>query len=357
MKVAGIGIVFAGGRGVGNFENALRQGWKPPSLVELPSDPDRPFPLYCVAKEIISDRTLLQKMRRADRFSKMAVVAAWDAIDDSGSALDDYKYSLGIIVATGFGPHVTTFHFLDELLNYGDANVSPTIFSNSVHNAAASYISLLLDSHGPTLTLTQFAFSLHQAFMLAQAWLQEKRCEYVLVGSVDECGAVMNYICNRKLQIADDGRVKPFCFSPSPVAVPGEGSVFFLVTHREPPKKYCEISVRVGTGNGIDKDKPDMYILDADGMTGDEGPYRESVDSTIPVAGYSPLVGSMVTGSGFNCAAGALTLMHQRQYASPVQDNPYSVNVCTVTKKVEMENIQCIRYNCAREKAIITARR
>ncbi len=47
-------------------------------------------------------------------------------------------------MATAFGPHVTTFNFLDDILDHGDAAVSPTTFSNSVHNAAASYIAMAL---------------------------------------------------------------------------------------------------------------------------------------------------------------------------------------------------------------------
>ena len=357
MNVAGIGVVFAGGRGIDSYDDALRQGWMSPSLIELPSTQNKTFPVYRIELETITDKGFLRTVRRADRFSKMAVMAALDAVQDSGIVLDDKKSSLGIIVATAFGPHVTTFRFLDDILNYGDVNVSPTIFSHSVHNAAASYIALLLDSRGPTVTLTQFAFSFHHALILAQIWLHEERCEYVLVGNVDECGTVMDYICSRKLKIADDGRIKPFHFSASPVAVPGEGSVFFLVTRGKCPKKYCEISGVSGVGNDIGGDKPDMYILDADGMAGGETKYRNEAASGVKIAGYAPLFGSMMTGSGFHCAVGALELKNQIQYACPVQDNPYGVNVCTVTEQTKIEKIGCIRYNCVHEKAVITLKR
>ena len=357
MNVAGIGVVFARGRGIDHYEEALRQEWVPPCRIELPSAPDTSLPVYHVAQETIMDKAVLRGIRRADRFSKMAVLAAWDAVRDSGIAFDDNGSSLGIIIATAFGPHGTTFRFLDDILDYGDANVSPTVFSHSVHNAAASYIASVLGTRGPTLTLTQFAFSFHQAVILAESWLNEGRCNYVLVGSVDECGTVMEYICSRKLRIADDGKIRPFDFSASPLAVPGEGSVFFLATRGQCPKRYCEVSGVFSNGKSVEEDQPDMYILDADGMAGDERGYRDTAALDVPVAGYSPVFGSTMTGSAFHCAAGALMLRKQFRYACPVLDNPYAVNVCTATEEAKIEQVWCVKTNCLCEKAIVKLRR
>ena len=117
---------------------------------------------------------------------------------------------LGVIVATAFGAHVTTFEFLDGILDYGEAAVSPTVFSNSVHNAAASYISSAMGIQGPTLTVTRFFFPMQAALQLAEAWLREGRMEQVLVGAVDQLGEVLAYIMEAKRGIARDGKDKTF---------------------------------------------------------------------------------------------------------------------------------------------------
>jgi 3-oxoacyl-[acyl-carrier-protein] synthase II len=172
------------------------------------------------------DKFVLKDIRRADDLIKMAVLAAYDAFVDSG--LDNSaKDNLGLILATAFGPHVTTFRFLDEILDYGDANVSPTLFSHSVHNAANSYISSNLGIHGPTLTLTNFSASFYQALLVAQSWLNEGRCENILVGSVEQYGKEMEYILSG---VAPELNYK-------------EGSAFFLVSVGECLKKYCSICV------------------------------------------------------------------------------------------------------------------
>ena len=356
MNVAGIGVVFAGGRGIGILEEALRAGWSPPSRGEVPSSSGKTMPVYSVEEKTIKDRAVLKNMRRADRFSKLAVLAAWDAVRDSRVAINEEKGSLGIILATAFGAQVTAFRFLDEIIDYGDANVSPTLFSHSVHNAAASYVASALGNHGPTLTVTQFGFSFQQALILARAWIQEGRCEKVLVGSVEECGAVMEFICRQKLEIAEDGRISPFEFSPSPLAVPGEGSVFLVLSGGDRSKRYCGIR-GVYLYDELGEGDPDLRILDADGMSGDERCYQEIARQDVMIAGYSPLFGSMMTGSAFHCASAALMLMNQTRYACPVQDNPHGIRLCTSTEQKKLEKIQCVKYSCLRERAVIELER
>lgn len=358
MNIAGMGIVFTRGRGISSFDEALRQGWKAPLFIEQPFHPASQFPIYAVDSNLITDQMVLAKTRRADRFCKMAVLAAWDALEDSGLQLgEDKKASLGIIVSTALGPHVTTFHFLDDILDYGDANVSPINFSHSVHNAAASYIASVLGSRGPTLTLTQFIFSFQQALLLAKAWLDEGRCEYILLGCVDECGPVMEYICQQKLHLADDGKIKPLCFSKIPSAVPGEGSVFFLLTLKESQKTYAQIKQISFNNDNLNEDHPDMSIIDADGLGGDESRYLPLVKKDFYIAGYAPIFGGMMIGSGFNCAAAALMLQQQVRYACPVQDNPYGITMPKLTEKAALEKIQCLRYDCNNDKAVITLQR
>jgi 3-oxoacyl-[acyl-carrier-protein] synthase II len=353
MNLAGIGVVFAGGRGVGAFEEALRQGWMPPRRSEVATaSSEGTMPVYSVEEETLKDKTILRKLRRADRFSKMAVLAACDAVKDSGIVLEEGGTSLGIILASAFGPQVTAFRFLDEIIDYGDSSVSPTLFSHSVHNAAASYVASALENRGPTLTVTQFGLSFHQALVLGQAWIQEGRCDNVLVGSVEELGTVMEFVCGQKLRIAEDGRIRPFECSPTPRAVPGEGSVFLLLGGEGGSGKYGGIR-----GVSFDDEpagsSPDLCVLDADGMSEDETCYQQSAGGDVAIAGYSPLFGSMMTGSAFHCAAAALMLTKQTRYGCPVQDNPHQMRVCTSTEPCDLEAIHCVKYSCTRGRVVI----
>lgn len=348
MKVLGIGVLFSRGRGVDSFRQALQEGWREPATVSVK---ERKLPVYPVDLERIQDRAVLKKLRRSDKLSKMAVLAASDALADSGLGPEGKK-RLGVIVATAFGAHVTTFEFLDGILDFGEAAVSPTAFSNSVHNAAASYISTALDIQGPTLTVTQFFFSFQAALQLADAWLREGRVEHVLVGAADQFGDVMGYIAGSRLALAEDGKIRPFRLDPT-AAVPGEGAVFFLVGNKGPDRAYCEVdAVRFGDEGG-GAAQPGLDILDADGMLPDESVYASSPAPGTPLAAYSPLWGSMMIGSAFSCAAGALMLKEQKRFPNPVADNPRGLNILREPADYSIEFIRCIRYNCNGEKAAV----
>ena len=371
MNILGIGIIFNRGRGINCFENALQEGWQRPAEVEVPYLKNKKSFVYQVDSQAISDKTLLRKMRRSDKLSKMAVLAASDALESSGIENINEK-NIGVIVATAFGAHVKTFDFLNDILDYGEDSVSPTTFSNSVHNAAASYVSSALDIHGPTLTVTQFYFSFQYAMQLARAWLNEKRCDYILVGAVEQYGDVLGYVYDCKLMLAPDGRIKPFNFNPT-FQVPGEGAVFFLMGRENSKNSFCEVeNIMIGE-DSEPKAGVDLNIIDTDGMLPDESVYMQSISPDIHTAAYSPLFGSMMTGSAFNCAAGALMLKNQKYYANPVLDNPHGINILIgnnpplskggmdgfseQTKPSDIELIRCIRYSCHSEKAAIYLRK
>lgn len=351
MNILGIGTVFCGGVGISRFESALLRGWEKPGEVDALWAAGGKHPAYQVDLDAAPDKTALKKIRRADRLSKMAVLGAAGALQDSGIE-NIHGANPGVIVATAFGAHVTTFGFLDNILDFGEAAVSPTIFSNSVHNAAASYISSSLDIKGPTLTVTQFRFSFQAALQLGQAWLDQKRCDYVLVGAVDQFGDVLGYVADRKLSTARDGRIKPFTFNPT-CQVPGEGAAFFLLGREKTAQTYCAVQSVSINDDAAAGAVSDAVIIDADGMLRDESAYLSSLSPQSAVAAYSPVFGSMMTGSAFNTAAGALMLKKQQHYASPVQDNPHNLKLLAETKPAPLRAVECVGCDCYGTRAVI----
>ncbi|MCK5541337.1 MAG: beta-ketoacyl synthase chain length factor [Desulfobacterales bacterium] len=137
-----------------------------------------------LGKGFADNQEKIKGIRRADNFAKMAVSA-------SNKACLNFKFSnedtdISIILCTQFGPHVTTFKFLNNLLDYSDSGVSPTTFSHSVHNAAASYIASSLGIMGQSITITSFQDPLKQALILADAWFACSQAKKIIVCYVDE---------------------------------------------------------------------------------------------------------------------------------------------------------------------------
>lgn len=173
-------------------------------------------PAIRVGDDLQSASAISRRMRRADRFSRMAVNAAQDAWAAARSECIGIPMErVGLIVATGFGPHCRGFRFIDGILDCGDSAALPTDFSHSVHGTAAAYITELLELRGPSLTCTHFEIGFEHAVLLAQCWLAEGSCDRVVVGAVEEVGDVLIQCASR---ILGDERF-----------VPGEGAVFLTL--------------------------------------------------------------------------------------------------------------------------------
>lgn len=346
LAVEGLGVLCAHGRGVEKFDSALRRGWVPPQV----SVDGRPA--YRVEAVDLVDREVLNKARRADRFSKMTVLAAHDAVVDAGLRADQIS-DTGIIVATAFGAQASIFRFLDNIIEYGELNVSPTTFAHTLHNAAASYVATVLGCRGPTITITQFDFVFHQALQLAYAWLSEERVERVLVGVTDECSPAMEYICEEKLNVATDGKMHPLSCLEHPKVVPGEGSAFFLVSLDAARKKYGSFSeVDIGPGRAV-PDDVDLCVIGTNAMAGSEKVYQRVLHRVADVVAYSNIYGGLMTGAAFECVAAALMLEHQVKYASSNGGEPKGWPTNETTEAKGLNAIRCLAHNCEGDTALI----
>ncbi len=152
------------------------------ALLEL-LNADKALP-QVVSDIIINQYPLSRDMRRAGRFAKLSVIAAMELLKDS--ALKELPTNTATIVVTALGAHSISFAFLDDLFDYGESEVSPTTFSNSVHNAAASYIHSALNIHGPSYTFTGFDDIFRSGLWAARTVIKSGLSDNVVLVGVDE---------------------------------------------------------------------------------------------------------------------------------------------------------------------------
>jgi len=88
-------------------------------------------------------------------------------------------------------------------------------------------------------------------------------------------------------------------------------------------------------------------------MLPDESAYIACLSKDIPTAAYSPLVGSMMIGSAFNVAAGALMLKQQRPLCDPGAGQPAWHPHAHGVGGGPLEAIRCTGYNCYGERTVI----
>ncbi|MBU0729650.1 MAG: beta-ketoacyl synthase chain length factor [Proteobacteria bacterium] len=134
--------------------------------------------------------SLVRELRRADDFIKLAVVSAGAAIDTAGKR-DLATSRIGLFIGTAYGPLETNFCSLGSLIDDGEGQISPTLFSHSVYNAAAGYVSRLLDIHGPALTITTYTWPFLTALNQARLAILSGRIERAVVVAVETYSSLL----------------------------------------------------------------------------------------------------------------------------------------------------------------------
>ncbi len=93
-------------------------------------------------------------LRRTDRFTQFAVVAARRAVEHAGLEIDhEDPNRIGVLVGSGIGGMETIESQVGVLLNKGPQRVSPFMIPMLIVNMASGYLSMLLGVKGPNLAV------------------------------------------------------------------------------------------------------------------------------------------------------------------------------------------------------------
>ncbi len=355
MQINGLGLVGGFGCGKQDLLAALEKGESPLSQVELR---DHLFSLYKADTTPLQHYLDKRALRRIDHFSRMALLGAFQALEDAGQP-DLDRSRLGVVIGSGYGALSTTFSFLDSVIADGDTCASPTAFSNSVHNAAAAHISMQLKTTGPSLTISQFDQSMVSGLISAQQWLDEGRVDAVLLGVVDEYCNVLGYCWERYFGRSADKSMQPLNFDRVS-SIAGEGAAFFLLQPaKETAAKYATIeNVTMGQLAGS---KPQLVleqplILGCEGIPQTAEIYRQQIPDNSIVACYTPLYGASPETQGFDLAVAALALEQGRLFPSVDDGGDYYSGKVIVAEE-KCHQLTCLRYGFMGEYAAIQLRR
>ena len=201
-----------------------------------------------------------KEARRLDRVSQFAVVAADQAVRDSGidfSKMDPFR--VGVILGTGIGG---LSEFEDGFLTLntrGASRVSPFTIVKMIANTSAGSISIRWGLRGPNTTVSTACSSAAHAMADAMAAIQSGRADAMVTGGTEAAitpMGVVGFIACRALSERND--------SPATASRPwdkdrdgfvlSEGAGLVILEEYEHAKArganiYCEI---VGCGNTAD---------------------------------------------------------------------------------------------------------
>jgi len=142
-----------------------------------------------------------KQLRRADELTKAVVNSTYLGLD-SAPMLDLVPEKIGLFLGTSFGPLETNFRFLDSLLDDGEGQASPTLFSHSVHNAAAGYLARLFSINGPAITISSYAWPFLAALEQASLMMCSGTINRAIVVSGEMYSPLLEH-AGKKLKEAD----------------------------------------------------------------------------------------------------------------------------------------------------------
>jgi 3-oxoacyl-[acyl-carrier-protein] synthase II len=186
--ITGIGLVTAAGLGTAASWSAICAGAgtaaaPDPELAGLPVDFSGRVPGF-------DGNALLGRRAawRLDRCSQLALVAAREAIADSG--LDPATWDggrVGVVIGSGMGGAATWEAQHRVLLEAGATRVSPLLIPMLAVNMTAGYLGMEHGARGPNLVTATACASGATAIGVARDLLRLARCDIVLAGGTESC--------------------------------------------------------------------------------------------------------------------------------------------------------------------------
>lgn len=124
-----------------------------------------------------------RELRRMDRLGRLAVASCRDALREAGLTPDERA---GVVLGTGLGALRSNIDFFLPTIDGGPSRGNPALFPNTVYNAAAGQVAMVLGAKGPTSTATALHAAGASALCMAYDLLRAGRADAILCPAVDD---------------------------------------------------------------------------------------------------------------------------------------------------------------------------
>jgi 3-oxoacyl-[acyl-carrier-protein] synthase II len=198
--------------------------------------------------------------RRNDRYTQFAIVAADEAVKDSGLDMDKLNRDrIGVIIGSGIGGLQTLISQHDVFLEKGAKRVSPFLIPNMIANMAAGVISIRFNLLGPNMCAVSACASANHSIGEAFKYVERGDADVMLSGGAEapivELG-VAGFVSMKALSLRNDEpqiASRPFDRDRDGFVI-GEGAAIVVLESEEHAKKRgAKIYARLA-GYGVSGD-------------------------------------------------------------------------------------------------------
>lgn len=124
-------------------------------------------------------------VKRIDRFSQFTMVAAIDAVKDSGIADLPKKESIGVVIGSGIGGLTTISEAMTRLVLKGPDRVSPMTIPKLMLNAGGGNVAIAYGFRGPNYAVATACASATNAMGNAFSHIQQGVADVIVTGGAE----------------------------------------------------------------------------------------------------------------------------------------------------------------------------
>lgn len=265
VAVTGLGVVSPVGSTIETFWSALVEGRTGIGPIETGRKEMFRTRIAAEVRDFKADAHFPnRRLAFIDRFSAMAVVAARNAVAESGLAFDGpLALRTASIIGTGVGG-ITTLDDAYWRLYHDGGKPHPFTVPKMMPNAAASQVSIDLGLKGPAFSVVSACASGTHAIGLAFQMIRSGMADAALCGGTEASIATGPLLAWEALRVVSDDTCRPFSKNRSGLVI-GEGAaVLMLEDWNRAAARGAPILAEV-TGFGMSADAGDAVAPDRDG--------------------------------------------------------------------------------------------
>lgn len=300
VAITGVGAVSPAGLDARSTWAAVRDGVTAIGPLEIPRIERLNVRIAAQVRGFDPDAVLdAKKAAMMDRFSQFAVVAAREALAQSGLERDDPAVrDAAVIVGVGVGGLTTLDNSFYNFYALDKARSHPLTIPKAMCNAAPSLVSMDLGSHGITYAIASACASGTQALGNAAQLIRSGAVRVAFAGGADACVTAGTLHGWEALRVLAPDMCRPFSRNRAGLVL-GEGSGMLVLEDWDHAQARGATILAEVLGYGANADAGDLTSPDPVGA-------RQAMALALKDAGLSQ------DGIGYINAHGTGTLMNDR---------------------------------------------
>ena len=240
------------------------------------------------------------KLAVIDPYSQYALIAAREAIGDSGLTFDHGLHDdTAVIIGTGIGGAKTINDDSDRIFGQGKIRTPPMSIPKLMPSAAASQVTMEYGLNGPAFGVTSACSSANHAIGEAYWMIKSGRARAAVTGGSEACLVFGSMLGWQALRVLSVDTCRPFCIDRKGMVL-GEGAGVLVLERLEDAKArgariYAEIA-----GMGMTSDAGSLTDPSAEGAA---RAIRQALNEAEIAPGDLHYINAHGTGTGQNDVA------------------------------------------------------